>query len=384
MKWKPMVCILLAVTMLGGCAKDKDKPSDKADDTVVYAELSDKELEVYGLDGIMEAQIELANRYDYGTAEKGQSFTQAKEWYERAAEAGSGEALNALGNMYLNGILGDVDLDEAYACFAKAVKTGYTDAYVGAGRTILAGYADFSGANQIDDIEVTTEKSDLGSVAYIFIAKAYESKSPLSTYYMAYCLEDGIGVDADAAKAFALYGQVAKMQDLSVYDAYLPDAARTRQGIMCVDAKGVEQDYETARKLFTESANNGYAMAQYYVGLMYENGYGGDRDDKEACKWYQKAAEQEYAPALNQLGYMYYKGNGVDADLDQAIYYHKLSAMQGYAAAQINLGYLYENGIGVEQDYETALAYYSMAAEQDKEGAREAVVRVQKLMDEKK
>ena len=56
--------------------------------------------------------------------------------------------------------------------------------------------------------------------------------------------------------------------------------------------------------------------------------------------------------------------------------------MQGYAAAQINLGYLFENGIVVEQNYSTALAYYRMAAEQNNEGAKEAVVRVLKLMDE--
>ena len=47
------------------------------------------------------------------------------------------------------------------------------------------------------------------------------------------------------------------------------------------------------------------------------------------------------------------------------------------------MGYLFENGIGVEQNYSTALAYYRMAADQDNEGAKEAVVRVLKLMDEK-
>lgn len=87
--------------------------------------------------------------------------------------------------------------------------------------------------------------------------------------------------------------------------------------------------------------------------------------------------------ALNQIGYLYYNGFGVETDIDQAIYYQKLAAMQGYAVAQINLGYLFENGIGVEQNYSTALAYYRMAADQDNEGAKEAVVRVLKLMDEK-
>ena len=42
------------------------------------------------------------------------------------------------------------------------------------------------------------------------------------------------------------------------------------------------------------------------------------------------------------------------------------------------------NGIGVEKDLDTALEYYTMAAEQDNEGAREAVTRVQKQLDEEK
>ena len=58
--------------------------------------------------------------------------------------------------------------------------------------------------------------------------------------------------------------------------------------------------------------------------------------------------------------------------------------MQGYAAAQINLGYLYENGIGVDKDLSTALKYYTMAAEQNNEGAKEAVTRVSKQLDEEK
>ena len=391
MKWNYMVCLLLVAVILGGCTKKEDKPvndsKEKVEQPVVYADLYDKELEVYGLDGVVEAQIELANRYDYGTAEKGQNYEMAKEWYEKAAAAGSKEALNALGNMYLNGILGESDLEQAYIFFDEAAKQGYTDAYVGIGRTLLAGYTGFTLQEVLEETqeEADGEDPDATVAAYRFIAKAYETKSPLSTYYMAYCLEDGIGVEPDPAKAMELYEQVANMKDLSIYDAYLTDAAKTRQGIMYVDAKGVEQDYEKALSLFKKSAANEYAMAQYYVGLMYENGYGvKEHDYKEACKWYEKAAEQEYAPALNQLGYMYYKGTGVDADLDQAIYYHKLSAMQGYAAAQINLGYLYENGIGVEQNYETALKYYQMAAEQDNEGAREAATRVQKKLDEEK
>ena len=218
--------------------------------------------------------------------------------------------------------------------------------------------------------------------AYEYTNMAYEKNIISGVYYMAYLLENGIGCEQDYARAIALYEQVMEAEDLSVYDAYLKDAAATNRGMMHIHGEGMEQNYEEAMNCFKKAADDDYAMAEYYLGQMYENGFGCDQDYDKAFDWYQKAANQDYAPALNQMGYLYYNGYGVDTDIDQAIYYQKLAAMQGYAAAQINLGYLFENGIGVEQNYSTALAYYRMAAEQNNEGAKEAVVRVLKLMDE--
>lgn len=367
--------LLLAVCLIAGCGKKEtpEKPGTveetapkKIED---YTKLKDGELEVYSLDGDVKAQMELASRYDYGTAEKGSDFAQAKIYYEMAAAQGNVDALRCLGYLYLNGCLGDVDLDTAVEYFQQALEQGDPDANVGIGRAYLAGYGD-------------SETRDAQALQYI--ETAYQQGRPVGVYFMAYLCEQGIGTTQDIMKAMELYQGVLDMKELSRYDAYLVDAARTRIGILYVEGNGIPQDYEKALSSFKISAKSGYAVAQYYMGQMYENGYGVDKNYETAYDWYAKAAEQDFAPALNQLGYLYYKGNGVDANLDQAIYYHKLAAMQGYAAAQINLGYLYENGIGVEKDLDTALEYYTMAAEQDNEGAREAVTRVQKQLDEEK
>jgi hypothetical protein len=227
------------------------------------------------------------------------------------------------------------------------------------------------------------EVLDTPSTVYYFISRAYEEKTPLSLYYMAYCLENGIGVEADPTQALELYTAVTAAEDLSVYDAYLPNAAYTRIGILYAGgSEGLEQDDAKALEAFQTAAEAGYDVAQFYMGRMYENGLGVDRDYEQAYEWYMQAAEQDYAPALNQIGYLYYNGYGVEADIDQTIYYQKLAAMQGYAPAQINLGYLFENGIGVEKNLGTALSYYQLAADQQQEGAREAVQRVGRLINE--
>ena len=51
-----------------------------------------------------------------------------------------------------------------------------------------------------------------------------------------------------------------------------------------------------------KEAKNGYADAQFNLGVMYATGEGVPKDDVEAGKWYRKTAEQGYARAQCNLG----------------------------------------------------------------------------------
>jgi uncharacterized protein len=57
------------------------------------------------------------------------------------------------------------------------------------------------------------------------------------------------------------------------------------------------------------AAEQGYAEAQYNLGVMYGNGNGVVQDYAEAVKWYRLAAEQGNAKAQNNLGVMYEYGH---------------------------------------------------------------------------
>ena len=78
-------------------------------------------------------------------------------------------------------------------------------------------------------------------------------------------------------------------------------------------------DYATALKEWTPLAKQGYAQAQYNLGIMYEAGRGVLQNYQTAVKWYTLAAEQGYAQAQNNLGLMYGNGEGV---LQNYIYAH--------------------------------------------------------------
>ena len=88
---------------------------------------------------------------------------------------------------------------------------------------------------------------------------------------------------------------------------------------------------------YRRAAEQGNAMAQNNLGVMYAEGKGVPQDDKAAVQWYRRAAEQGDADAQNNLGMMYHKGEGVLQDYKTAAQWYRRAAEQGHAAAQSNL-----------------------------------------------
>ncbi len=121
-------------------------------------------------------------------------------------------------------------------------------------------------------------------------------------------------------------------------------------------------DYATALKEWKPLAEQGYAFAQYNLGILYEYGNGVPKDYAEAVKWYRLSAEQGYAISQYSLGLMYSNGYGVLKDKAEAVKWWRLSAEQGYAYAQGMLGIMYELGEGVLKDNIIAHMWYNIAS----------------------
>jgi TPR repeat protein len=62
-----------------------------------------------------------------------------------------------------------------------------------------------------------------------------------------------------------------------------------------------KMQYERALPECKKAAEQGDALAQYYLGVMYDKGKGVTRDAKEAARWYRKAADQGHASAQRYL-----------------------------------------------------------------------------------
>ncbi|MEE2862811.1 MAG: tetratricopeptide repeat protein [Gemmatimonadota bacterium] len=118
-------------------------------------------------------------------------------------------------------------------------------------------------------------------------------------------------------------------------------------------------------------AEEGDALAQLNLGVMYENGRGVPEDDVEAVRWFRLAAEQGNAFSQSNLGTKYLNGEGVPQDDAEAVRWWRLAAEQRYANAQFMLGVMYRFGTGVPEDNVLAYMWWNLAAAQGNENAQE-------------
>jgi TPR repeat protein len=149
-----------------------------------------------------------------------------------------------------------------------------------------------------------------------------------------------------------------------------------RQGL----ASYKKGDYGTAVQQFRQAADQGYAKAQYNLGIAYLQGKGVAKNDQEGINWFRKAADQNFAPAQYNVGIAYAQGLGVPKDPRQAVEWYQKAAKQGFDPAQYNLGTSLYQGQGVAKDPVMAYVWLSLAAAQGNQDAQLAQKKVAKAL----
>jgi len=92
----------------------------------------------------------------------------------------------------------------------------------------------------------------------------------------------------------------------------------------------------------------------------------------------ERSAREGYAPAQYRLGLAYAAGTGVAQNLKKAVHWWRLAAKNLDAAAQLELGNAYAHGWGVRQDINRAIHYWKLAAA---DGHRDTARQAEKLLD---
>src|SRR5436189_239101 len=124
------------------------------------------------------------------------------------------------------------------------------------------------------------------------------------------------------------------MKSLSVVMVFLASFAAPVSADYDVGMSAYKQgNYATALGELRPLAENGSALAQVALGVMYTNGQGVPQDFKEALRWYRLAANQGNPDAQFNLGVVYADGKEIPRDYVQAYMWLSLAAAQGHKEA---------------------------------------------------
>lgn len=195
-----------------------------------------------------------------------------------------------------------------------------------------------------------------------------EQTYPIAQSYLGDMYNFGEGVPRDYTQAVYWRRQAAAKGVLSGVAA----AGQFQDGVMAYQ----HGDYAMAMRLLRPFANGGNAVAQSYIGQMYNYGFGVPQDYAQAVLWYRRAAEQGQIGAQLHLGGNYRLGEGVPEDLAQAFLWYRRAAEQGDPDAQDLVGGMYEKGWGVPQDYVQAVLWHRKAADQGSDFSKKALARI--------
>jgi TPR repeat protein len=171
-----------------------------------------------------------------------------------------------------------------------------------------------------------------------------------------YALSDALMPYAkrDYGRALALLAPLAEQGDA---------VAQLKLGMIFSRGKAGAPDHVAALRWFTKAAEQGQVEAQFELGRIYRDGLGTHVDGNAAVSWLERAAAKDTPYALNALGELYLGHQNVPQDFAVARSWFLRGAQAGDSASMYNLGVLYALGLGVAQDEIEAFKWLELAAD---------------------
>jgi TPR repeat protein len=184
--------------------------------------------------------------------------------------------------------------------------------------------------------------------------------------------QDTFHVAPAGAKLIALPPRLAQLDaaldaadlqaELDIFLGTPRDAEISRQALILEQTASSPADFAAATDLYHQAAIDGYAPAQFRLGVLTAAGKGVAQDDYTADRWYLLAAEQYHRKAQVKLGIAYVQGKGVAADPTLARLWIGRAADLGDPSGLYAQSQLYRFGIGGPIDMSEADRYCRIAA----------------------
>ena len=346
---------------------------------------------------------------------------------QKAAEAGSLEAMYDLSDCYYDGEGVDKNMPLAIKWMTKAADGGYVKAQAALGAAYCMGGDGLDQSYTLSEkyLLMAANKDNVDAQAFLstlYIAiedyekamvwarKATQMEHPQACLMLGRIYDEGLGVDVNHTEGLKWFEKAADKGDAD---------AQNIVGNIYLNADYVENNPQKAFKNFQKAAAQGHLDGMANLAYCYQEGIGTDMNIIFAEEWLRKAADgglqdaidllnenplynkelqiekesltREEANALydaivkeasrdkllelqkaaesgnmwgmNCLGLCYENGHGVEQDYAEAVKWYRKAAEAGNAIAMSNLGICYDNGNGVDQDFAEAVKWYRKAAE---------------------
>jgi TPR repeat protein len=259
-----------------------------------------------------------------GGGKENANEAKAIEYLNAAAKAGNPNALDTLGNFYLQGASGPDKKELIKPNPGKAIEMfkELADAGNPVGLRKMAGLYQ-GGAKDKDGKELVKQDFDKSLEYY---GKAAQGGDAVAQFQLASMFATGVKLDPKSDKI-----EVA------------PNA-------------------NYALQLFKLAAQNNMPLASFYVGNFYEQGTAVDRDLQRAFQYYMQAAQSGVAVAFQKVADFYANGAGTMKDPVAAAGWYARSAAAGSPEGMLSMGLVSEAGLaGGESPAATAQVWYTEA-----------------------
>lgn len=140
-----------------------------------------------------------------------------------------------------------------------------------------------------------------------------------------------------------------------------------------------EEDFDKAFFWAQKGAMIDNAEALYALGLMYSNGFKVEENLTKGFEYLKKAADLGEKNAQDLVGDAYFNGSGVGLDYTEAFRYYKMAALQDNGTSMVSLARCLVEGYGTFPDFREAKEWLKKAAELEVEGAEEYLEAVEEL-----
>lgn len=343
---KKYLSIVLSSLMFSSCTTPNLYNSSMEDaaptvvenfDQVQVDDVKEPEEEILVDNGSAEYFYKLGVKYEEG---KGVDvdLAKAEQFYQKAIDRGSVDAMNALGVIFL----GKGDYDKAKNFFEKSALEGDEIAYFNLGNLSFIGFKGKENKQALNFYQKSADKKY--SPAFVALGDMYAM---------------GKGVTHDVKKAEENYLKAADLNDDLAIDRL--SLLYLLQDGMEVESDDTENSIKTVQ-LFQRVAEKGNAKAMYVLSLLYQNGFYVKEDNNKSIEYLKKSAALGYPEAEYSLAYLYLTGMYVEKDYKKGVQLMTNAANKNLPDAQNNIGMLYLKGELVPKDLKRAKKWLEQAS----------------------